>query len=175
MDLDSTRQTHPRGFTLVELLIVVVILGVIAAIAVPQFSSNTEDAKLSQLQANLHVMREVVERYHLQHSGFYPGAQKTDGSAIMLASAVQARNAFYDQLTLYTSSKGGTASVRDATFCYGPYLREIPVNPFNGLNTVKCNMTDDGFSGVVADGSSGWLFFVKTGVIRANDAAHVDE
>ena len=49
----TLRHAVTRGFTLVEILIVVVILSVLAAIAIPQFNSSTEDAKLSALDTDL--------------------------------------------------------------------------------------------------------------------------
>ncbi|MEQ8659776.1 MAG: prepilin-type N-terminal cleavage/methylation domain-containing protein, partial [Gammaproteobacteria bacterium] len=60
------------GFTLVELLIVVIILAILAAIVVPQFSSATDDAKLSSLDTTLANVRAAVDLYYQQH-GAYPG------------------------------------------------------------------------------------------------------
>ncbi|MCU7878731.1 MAG: prepilin-type N-terminal cleavage/methylation domain-containing protein, partial [Candidatus Thiodiazotropha sp. (ex Lucinoma borealis)] len=53
-----------QGFTLVELLIVVIILALLAAIIVPQFASSTEDAKISSLDTSLAVVRTVLDLYH---------------------------------------------------------------------------------------------------------------
>ncbi len=70
----SFKRTAAAGFTLIELLIVVIILAIISAIAIPQFSSATKDAQMSALDANLATMRNSIEQYRAQHSGFtYPG------------------------------------------------------------------------------------------------------
>ncbi|MCU7947719.1 MAG: prepilin-type N-terminal cleavage/methylation domain-containing protein, partial [Candidatus Thiodiazotropha sp. (ex Cardiolucina cf. quadrata)] len=53
-----------QGFTLVELLIVVIILALLAAIIVPQFASSTEDAKISSLDTSLAVVRTALDLYH---------------------------------------------------------------------------------------------------------------
>ena len=71
--------TSRSGFTLVELLIVVIILAVLAAIVIPQFSSSTQEAKESALRSTLLEMRNAVELYYHQHNAVYPGFQKTDG------------------------------------------------------------------------------------------------
>ena len=64
------------GFTLVEILIVVIILGVLAAVAIPQFTSSTDDAKTSALDMTLSELRNAIELYFHQHGGTYPGQLK---------------------------------------------------------------------------------------------------
>src|SRR5207247_513740 len=68
------------GFTLVEVLIVVVIMGILAAIIVPQFGKPTEDAALAATMAHLSTLRAQIDLYKNQHDGKYPGvaAQNPD-------------------------------------------------------------------------------------------------
>ena len=61
-----------RGFTLIEVLIVVVIMAVLAATIIPQFSSSTRDAKDSALEFNTHTMRSQIELYKVHHNSNYP-------------------------------------------------------------------------------------------------------
>jgi len=170
----AMRRAVPReaGFTLVELLIVVIILGALAAIAIPQFTTSTDDAKLSALDTSLAELRSAVELYYHQHNGAYPGAKKdTDGSPV--GSAAEAATAFVNQLTLYSDENGVTSKKKDATHKYGPYIKKaLPKNPFNNLNTVVCDIVEDDITKVASDGSSGWKFYVKTGRLIANDGAH---
>ena len=74
------RSNNPdqRGFTLVELLIVVIILAILAAIVVPQFASSTEDAKISALDSTLANIRSAIDLYYQQH-GHYPSAVASGG------------------------------------------------------------------------------------------------
>lgn len=60
-----------KGFTLVEILIVVVILGILAAIVIPQFSNASEEAKTSSLASNLQSLRSQIELYKIKE-GAYP-------------------------------------------------------------------------------------------------------
>lgn len=160
------------GFTLVELLIVVIILGVLAAVAIPQFTSSTDDAREASLDTSLTQLRNAIELYYHQHGNTYPGATYFgDGSAV--GSAAQADSSFVRQLTLYTALDGRTSSVKDVTYQFGPYLKTgIPENPFNEMATVSCDIAATDISAVASDGLTGWQFYVQTGRLIANDGSH---
>ncbi|MCA9296151.1 MAG: prepilin-type N-terminal cleavage/methylation domain-containing protein [Phycisphaerales bacterium] len=57
------RQRRRRGFTLVEIMIVVAIMGILAAIVFPKFVNATDDARESATKTQLRVVRTAVERY----------------------------------------------------------------------------------------------------------------
>ena len=95
------------AFTLVEILIVVVILGILAAIVIPQFTSAAEDSKLSNLMSNLQSIRAQLELYKMHHNETYPTSINT-------------------QLTSKTDADGTV----NAAGAYGPYLHIFPANPF---------------------------------------------
>ena len=168
------RLSRHSGFTLVELLIVVIILGVLAAIAIPQFGSNTEDAKIATLDTSLAELRNAVELYFHQHDSTYPGAKmETDGSAV--TTVAQAENAFVLQMTLYSADTGVTNVAKDATHKYGPYIKtgRLPSNPFNDSNAVVCDIATADITTRAWDGTgtAGWHFYTQTGVLVANDSA----
>ena len=58
-----------RGFTLIEILIVVVILGILAAVVVPQFSNAADDANDAAVRSQLQTLRGQIELYRAQNSG----------------------------------------------------------------------------------------------------------
>ena len=60
------------GFTLIEILIVVIILGILAAIVIPQFTNASNDARNSSLASQLQTLRSQVELFKLQHNETLP-------------------------------------------------------------------------------------------------------
>jgi len=144
------------GFTLVEILIVVVILGILAAIVIPQFTEASTEAKTSSLCTDLQTVRSQIELYKIQHNDDLPG----DGSASFEASLTGMTN------------QAGTAQTTAGTGVYGPYLQKIPSNPF--VSGADANDVTVG-TAVAPTGADGWYFNSTTGAFRANDsAAHWD-
>lgn len=66
------RRTVRKAFTLVEILIVVVILGILAAIVVPQFTNATQDAQSGNLKAQLSSLNRQLELYRAKNNGAVP-------------------------------------------------------------------------------------------------------
>src|ERR1700722_16016794 len=54
---------HEQGFTLLELMIVMVVIGLLAAIAIPAYTSNIRNAKEATLKEDLHVLRQAIDSY----------------------------------------------------------------------------------------------------------------
>ena len=63
--------THPRrGFTLIDLLVVLVIIGVLGALIVPNLFSSVDDAKITAARANLSTLTGALKRYKLDNQRF---------------------------------------------------------------------------------------------------------
>ena len=69
------RKTASAGFTLVEIMVVVVILGSLAATIIPQFLGTAHDAKVSMARANLGELESAVEKFYI-HMDRYPSAEE---------------------------------------------------------------------------------------------------
>jgi prepilin-type N-terminal cleavage/methylation domain-containing protein len=139
-------------FTLIEVLIVVVIMAVLAAVVIPQFSSATDDAKLSALEYNLKVMREQVQIYAAHHLGEFPDIQ----------------NDALPQLTGATDL-GGNIGAPGPAFPFGPYIKEaLPVNPFDQSNVVTAVQNPGQRPTQACGPREGWLYDKKSGAVWPN-------
>src|SRR3954453_3386064 len=78
-------RTRKTAFTLVEILIVVIILGLLAAIVIPQFTNASQDARESALASQLQTLRSQIELYKLQHGDVLPDLV-TDWTPLTTAS-----------------------------------------------------------------------------------------
>jgi len=155
---------HRNAFTLIEVLIVVVIMAVLAATIIPQFSSSTADAKDSSLKYNVHTMRSQIELYRVHHHGDYPDAigDATDG--------------WLPQLTGATDASGTVGTLGDADYPYGPYVdTEIPANPFDGKNAVTSVDLAGAKPTAIAGTAGGWQYDPKTGAVWPNNAEYYAE
>jgi len=150
-----------KAFSLVELLIVVVILGILAAIVLPRFSNASAVARASMLADNLRVIRMQLAVYKGQHGGVapgYPGGNPngTPTEALFLA-----------QMTQASKPSGQTAAPGTPGYDYGPYLREMPADPINGKTTVQV-IANDGTFPDAGDDSDGWVYQPSTLVFNAD-------
>jgi len=120
-----------KGFTLIEILIVVIILGILAAIVIPQFTNASKEAKQSALVTMVQSLRSQIALFKLQHNDRLPGA-----TVLVDSGGTFDQTVFWNQIILFTDLNGGTAAAKDATHVYGPYMQSIPVNPLNNSSTV---------------------------------------
>ncbi len=148
------------GFTLVEILIVVVILGILAAIVIPQFTEASTEAKESRLCTDLQTMRSQIELYKAQHNDRLPGVE-TAASVIGSVGAAM----FQECMTSYTDVDGDVAAGPGANI-YGPYIQKIPTNSFNDDDTVTFNAATPP---ATAGNDNGWNFDPATGKFQADD------
>ena len=138
-------RNRKTGFTLVEILIVVIILGILAAIVIPQFTNASQDARESALLSQLQTLRSQIELYKLQHMDKLP-------------NLVGAAPACWTPLTTKTDNAGVASAAPDA---FGPYMQSAPSNPINGLS----NVVDGNTALPAAAADCGFIFdYAATGI-----------
>ena len=98
------RSTGQKGFTLIELMVVIVIIGILVAIALPNFIGAQDRAKMASVKANARTLQIVVETYAVDWGGSYPSTI----SAITTMADYKAFNNPYTGLpgVANTSSEG---------------------------------------------------------------------
>ena len=132
---------HARAFSLLEVVIVVAIVAMLAAIAIPRFGAGTRHSEESALKKDLDCLRTAIEHYAVEHLGSYPTKVA--------------------QLLQYSDADGNTSTKPDTLHIFGPYIHNIPPLPVG---------QHKGRSGIgVADGPDiGWIADWPNGAIRAN-------
>jgi general secretion pathway protein G len=123
--MSAIRQSGRKAFTLIEILIVVIILGILAAIVIPQFTNASSDARNSSLASTLQTLRSQIELFKLQHGDTLPDL-RTVGSG-------------WAPFT-------GQTNYGNPAQTFGPYMQSAPTNPENGFGTVIDGTTPPGQS-----------------------------
>ncbi|HXR26027.1 MAG TPA: type II secretion system major pseudopilin GspG [Candidatus Binataceae bacterium] len=107
--IKSTCRRYEQGFTLIELMVVILIIGLLATIVVQNLRSATDKAKRVKAQADIAQIKSGLDRYYLD-AGSYP---TTDQGLAALSAAPTGGNVPHDW--------------------QGPYLEKIPPDPWGNV------------------------------------------
>jgi general secretion pathway protein G len=155
------------AFTLVEILIVVVILGILAALVVPQFSNASQMARQTTLRDDLQYLRMQIGVFKAQHRevppGYAPGTQASPSEANWLA-----------QMAQFTAQDCSSSAACTSVYQFGPYLSRMPENPLVGQPGVlvidDSQPMPDTATFPIMNGQVpyGWIYKPQTQQIMAN-------
>lgn len=110
---------NKKGFTLIELVVVVAILGVLALLVVPNVINRIDEAKDAVLNANIKVINNAIRMYYFE-KGDYPAADDVNGLIDALKNAgyldpheaENAKEALADKVTLNTDGNNKVTSIQ---------------------------------------------------------------
>lgn len=130
----TANRRRSNGFTLVEILIVVVILGILAALVVPQFTRATNESTKATLARLLQSVNHQIELYRVQHSGGFP-----------------------------TNDLDSPLSEGGANFGWGVlvsarYMKEAPRNPYTGSSVIMPGDEATAIGTASSQSDRGWYF-----------------
>lgn len=132
--------TKAKRLSLIEVLTIAVVLGAGSAGIAPKYMEASEEEKLDKLITGLQEMRGQLALYCVQHGDRLPPTHSLEGFRTAMTTRVGE---------------------------YGPYIRGIPVNPYNNLNTVRFDGEQAGVN------AAGWRLDTKSGAFQAdNDVAY---
>lgn len=165
------RIRYATGVSVVELVIAIVILGLIAALAIPRFSRAGQSTPEDELRHRLSVLRTAIELYRSEHAG-YPGT--LDGQTPADAASV-----FVAQLSGRTTADGRSCGM-ESSGCRGPYIREgLPRSPLQpAVSGVSGRVFIwSGSAAPQADATieADWIFDCRTGYLIVNHAGSDSE
>ena len=160
--INLCKLSFKNGFTLVELMIIVAILGILSAIVLPEFQGHVQKAKESAAKDNLRIFRNTIERYASDHNGVPPGFNLNDTSQISNALTIRSQ-----LVTMSSNSNGELAAIGTAGYPYGPYFDQMPKNPFNGLSGLSLISNGGNFPNEPT-GEGGWYYKPITKEVRLN-------
>jgi general secretion pathway protein G len=128
-----------RGFKLFELLLIAAVLGSIGMAVIPPLTQASTEDHIINVISILHQVRSQIDLYKAQHKGMLPPAHTPEA---------------FEKAMTQKDAKG-----------YGPYMEELPLNPFNNLSSVRVNSSKDWGAG-----THGWHFNSITGDFHADDS-----
>ncbi len=142
------------GFSAVEVLVVIAIVGLLAALALPGWRTPDDAGQTNSMVSRLTQLRSAIDCYWTQHDGF-PGP---DDARLR------------EQLVGRTDRSGSIGT--GAEHVLGPYLRRgIPVNPLTGDDSLKVVASMPN----APDGASAWIYCPANGEVRCNTAGATPE
>jgi len=105
--MQNKRLNDNRGFTLIEIMVVVVILGILAAVIIPNFLSRPDEAKVTKTKVDMKSIEEALGLFKLDN-GFYPSTDQGLKALVEKPQTGRIPTKFHD----------------------GGYIKKVPVDPW---------------------------------------------
>ncbi|PIX16861.1 hypothetical protein COZ71_06380 [Candidatus Desantisbacteria bacterium CG_4_8_14_3_um_filter_40_12] len=143
-----------KGFTLIELMIVVAIIGILAAIAIPRFAALIDKAREAGARGNLGAIRSAIAIYYGDTKGYWPHSLDTQAYTVGTGASKEYLPAFitrYLSRVPYATLKRSVANSRNNT------VATISTGPEAEIATTSCDLD-----------TGGWIYSPNSGDCRIN-------
>lgn len=120
--MQTLAQSKQRGFTLLEVMVVIIIIGILAAFAYPSYLSYVRNARLQNAKADLAVAQNMLEKYYAQNSSFHKAGTTPTAYPTEILTNISGNNKYFN-IAFYSEDKAG-----DPAKC----------NPANASNDQYC-------------------------------------
>jgi general secretion pathway protein G len=147
-------QRQRIGFTLVEILVVVSLLSILAAVVIPKFTDASDEAMESALVTNLQLIRNQIDLYRHQHGGRLPHLNQ------------KGKNNTKNFTRRLLEKTDPTGKLNPNGSC-GPYLTTWPANPFS-TESIATKVLYGTRTKPRRNDKSGWYYNRNAGMIYAN-------
>ena len=106
-DLMLRKVNGEKGFSLIELMIVIVVIGILAGVAIPQISQVRARARISNVKSEFASIKPVMEMYYMDHGQYPENLSKLDAAYTSSAVIKDASDEYYDAESSTASSGDG--------------------------------------------------------------------
>ena len=161
--MQTLAMSKQRGFTLLEVMVVVIIIGILAAIAYPSYLRYVRDARLQNAKTELALAQNMLEKYYAQNSSFRKTGVSPAAYPNEVLTNIQGKNTFFN-IAFYTQDEAGKpAACNPANASNDKYC--LYAAPVQATNAGETRFIFADATGVIQECEKGTASITTAGVL----------